>query len=83
MPKPFNPEKPSNFCAFAREQDYAFVWVDTCCIDKSSSAELSEAINSMHAWCQQALVCYGYLYDVTARGTPHSSFQVHQQFSDS
>ena len=25
----------------------AYFWVDTCCIDKSSSAELSEAINSM------------------------------------
>ncbi|ROV87718.1 hypothetical protein VSDG_09744 [Cytospora chrysosperma] len=29
-------------------------WVDTCCIDKSSSAELSEAINSMFKWYQQA-----------------------------
>lgn len=29
-----------------------FFWVDTCCIDKSSSAELSEAINSMFRWYQ-------------------------------
>ncbi|CAI0648253.1 unnamed protein product [Colletotrichum noveboracense] len=26
---------------------YDYIWIDTCCIDKSSSAELSEAINSM------------------------------------
>src|SRR5690242_8820559 len=25
-------------------------WLDTCCIDKSSSSELSEAINSMFQW---------------------------------
>ncbi|KAI1794616.1 heterokaryon incompatibility protein-domain-containing protein [Ganoderma leucocontextum] len=77
------PGKVRDFCVFAREQGYAFVWVDTCCIDKSSSAELSEAINSMYAWYQQASVCYAYLYDVTARGAPHSSFQAHQQLSDS
>lgn len=39
-------------------------WIDTCCIDKSSSAELSEAINSMFKWYQQAEVCYAYLIDV-------------------
>lgn len=39
-------------------------WVDTCCIDKSSSAELSEAINSMFKWYQQAEVCDAYLIDV-------------------
>jgi len=30
-----------------RRPDLDFVWIDTCCINKSSSAELSEAINSM------------------------------------
>ncbi|CAK7208584.1 hypothetical protein SEUCBS140593_000222 [Sporothrix eucalyptigena] len=34
----------------AKEDGHAYIWVDTCCIDKSSSAELSEAINSMFAW---------------------------------
>ena len=77
------PGKVRDFCVFAREQGYAYVWVDTCCIDKSSSAELSEAINSMYTWYQQASVCYAYLYDVTTRGAPHSSFQVHEQFSNS
>jgi hypothetical protein len=35
--------------------------VDTCCIDKSSSAELSEAINSMFAWYRDSAMCYVYL----------------------
>ncbi|KAH4037182.1 hypothetical protein HBI56_167580 [Parastagonospora nodorum] len=41
-----------------------YFWADTCCIDKSSSAELSEAINSMFAWYRKSVVCYAYLWDV-------------------
>jgi len=41
-----------------------YVWVDTCCIDKTSSAELSEAINSMYKWYEDSRVCYAYLSDV-------------------
>ncbi|RDW91549.1 hypothetical protein BP5796_02714 [Coleophoma crateriformis] len=41
-----------------------WAWVDTCCIDKSSSAELSEAINSMFNWYRSAAVCIAYLGDV-------------------
>jgi hypothetical protein len=41
-------------------------WVDTCCIDKSSSAELQEAITSMFDWYRNAVRCYVYLSDVTA-----------------
>jgi hypothetical protein len=41
-----------------------FIWVDTCCIDKTSSAELSEAINSMFRWYQKAEICYAFLSDV-------------------
>ena len=39
-------------------------WIDSCCIDKSSSAELSEAINSMFRWYVSAQICYAYLLDV-------------------
>ena len=42
-----------------------YFWVDTCCIDKSSSAELSAAINSMFRWYRNAKKCYVYLSDVT------------------
>jgi hypothetical protein len=41
-----------------------YIWIDTCCIDKSSSAELSEAINSMYRWYEESEVCYAYLEDV-------------------
>ncbi|KAF2687612.1 kinesin light chain 1 [Lentithecium fluviatile CBS 122367] len=41
-----------------------YFWVDTCCIDKSSSNELSTAINSMFRWYQRASRCYVYLSDV-------------------
>ncbi|UKZ74647.1 hypothetical protein TrVFT333_002317 [Trichoderma virens FT-333] len=43
-----------------------WVWVDTCCIDKSSSAELTEAINSMFRWYKNAAVCHVVLSDVEA-----------------
>jgi hypothetical protein len=42
-----------------------YVWVDTCCIDKTSSAELSESINSMFTWYKNAAICYAYLEDVS------------------
>lgn len=38
-----------------------WAWIDTCCIDKRSSAELSEAINSMFAWYEQSMVCFAFL----------------------
>src|SRR5947207_13360316 len=37
--------------------------VNTDCIDKTSSAELSEAINSMFHWYAASKVCCGYLSD--------------------
>ena len=52
-------------CRIALEQGFEYAWVDTCCIDKSSSAELSEAINSMFAWYRNAAVCYAWLSDYT------------------
>ena len=51
-------------CRQAKLDGYEWVWVDTCCIDKRSSAELSEAINSMYRWYANAKVCYAYLHDV-------------------
>ncbi len=55
------------FCADQAWRDgLQFCWVDTCCIDKSSSAELQEAINSMFHWYRNAERCYVYLADVSA-----------------
>lgn len=43
-----------------------YFWVDTVCIDKTSSAELTEALNSMFRWYQEAVVCYAYMHDVSS-----------------
>lgn len=54
-------------CEVAAADGYEWLWVDTCCIDKTSSAELSEAINSMYRWYYGSAVCYAYLDDVVRR----------------
>ncbi|KAI0648909.1 heterokaryon incompatibility protein-domain-containing protein [Trametes meyenii] len=51
-------------CRMAARAGYDWLWLDTCCIDHHSSAELSEAINSMFSWYTDAQVCYAYLHDV-------------------
>ncbi|KAI6097099.1 heterokaryon incompatibility protein-domain-containing protein, partial [Pisolithus croceorrhizus] len=51
-------------CEQAMKDGHKWLWIDTCCIDKRSSAELSEAINSMYRWYQDARVCYAYLNDL-------------------
>ena len=43
-----------------------YVWVDSCCIDKSSSAELTETINSMFEYYRKAQACYAFISDVSA-----------------
>ncbi|UPK94019.1 hypothetical protein LCI18_004954 [Fusarium solani-melongenae] len=56
-------EKVENFCRIAKKEGFRYGWIDTCCIDKSSSTELSEAINSMYRWYQHADTCFAYLND--------------------
>jgi len=51
-------------CHLARQQHLPYAWVDTCCIDKSSSAELSEAINSMFSWYRESALCIAFLHDL-------------------
>ena len=57
-------KKIADCCALAASDGWDYVWIDTCCINKSSSAELTEAINSMFQWYRKAQVCYAYLADV-------------------
>ncbi|KIN93618.1 hypothetical protein M404DRAFT_35924 [Pisolithus tinctorius Marx 270] len=52
-------------CKQAQKDGLEWVWVDTCCIDKKSSLELSEAINSMYRWYANAKQCYAYIHDTT------------------
>jgi hypothetical protein len=52
----------------AAKDDLQYFWVDTCCINKSDSTELTTAINSMFRWYQNAKKCYVYLADVSTPG---------------
>ncbi|KAH9208012.1 heterokaryon incompatibility protein-domain-containing protein [Leptodontidium sp. 2 PMI_412] len=51
-------------CQLALDRNIEYAWVDTCCIDKSSSAELTEAINSMFRWYKQSHICFVFLSDL-------------------
>lgn len=66
-------------CKEAATRNYEYVWVDTCCIDKSSSAELQEAINSMFRWYACAEICFAFLSDVQW-STDASTFDRSQWF---
>jgi hypothetical protein len=58
------------FCAEQAARDsLQYIWVDTCCIDKSNNTELAEAINSMFRWYREAAKCYVYLSGVSTRNS--------------
>lgn len=59
-------EKVEAFAKYVRENATAieWMWIDTCCINKDSAAELTEAINSMFEWYHHAKLCLAYLVDV-------------------
>ncbi|KAK0653041.1 heterokaryon incompatibility protein-domain-containing protein [Cercophora newfieldiana] len=62
--KPESLEKIRSACKLARSRQHNYIWIDTCCIDKSSSAEISEAVNCMFAWYRAAEICFAYMSDV-------------------
>lgn len=65
-------EKIRGICEIALELGCLYAWVDTCCINKESSAELTESINSMFYWYQKAERCIAYLSDLApAPGSYH------------
>ena len=76
-------EKVKMTCFFALERGFEYVWIDTCCIDKTSSAELSEALNSMYRWYQEAEVCYAYLADVSLSHVNAGTDVANREFQDS
>lgn len=55
-------------CEQAIQDGIKYVWIDTCCIDKTSAVELNEAINSMFRWYERSKVCCTFLSDVGGRG---------------
>jgi hypothetical protein len=65
-------------CIQTKKDHISHVWIDTCAIDKTSSTELQEAINSMYRWYEQSRVCYAFLDDVQAElfsGIPEDELQ--------
>ena len=64
-PRDFMCAKIRRCCELAQRHGYRWVWIDTCCIDKTSSVELSEAINSMFRYYALSRICYAYIRDVT------------------
>ena len=58
------------FCNLVRRLDIGvkYLWIDTCCIDKTNSEELSEAITSMYRWYKQSVLCLAYLSDLKDPG---------------
>ncbi|MCJ1278410.1 hypothetical protein MMC21_006226 [Puttea exsequens] len=75
--------KISGCCSLAASEGWQYVWIDTCCIDKSSSAELSEAINSMYRWYELAQVCYVYLVDISIIDHEAESWLLKPRFAQS
>ncbi|KAI0862608.1 heterokaryon incompatibility protein-domain-containing protein [Xylaria cubensis] len=58
-------------CKIAKAFKMEYLWVDTCCIDKSKSAELNESINSMFSWYERATMCFVYLDDYMPNDKQH------------
>ncbi|KAK4958132.1 hypothetical protein LTR10_004557 [Elasticomyces elasticus] len=67
-------------CKLSRERGLGYTWVDTCCVDKTSSTELSETINSsasvldvagvwltqftVFRWYRESAECYVFMDDL-------------------
>ncbi|KAI0102692.1 HET-domain-containing protein [Nemania sp. FL0031] len=68
----------------AHKSGFKYLWIDSCCIDKNSSAELSEAINSMFNWYKDSTICYAYLSDMHSpggRAEPSVAFEQSRWFT--
>ena len=68
-------QKIERFCAYVRELGFRWAWVDTCCIDKTRSAELSEAVNSMYRWYRKAEACFVYLDNVRCHSNEVTTYK--------
>jgi hypothetical protein len=64
QPDSYGWQKVIRCCDLARSRALGWAWIDTICIDRASSAELSEAINSMYSWYKRSTECYAFLDDV-------------------
>jgi hypothetical protein len=74
-------DKVRGCCLKARTLKLEWAWIDTCCIDKTSSSELSEAINSMFRWYEVANVCLVYLSDLSYKWENDEGFVASRWFT--
>jgi hypothetical protein len=77
-------KKIKSCCQEAASVGFEYVWIDTCCIDKTDQVELTEALNSMFHWYRSAQVCYSYLSDVDSKEDPrakNSKFRTSKWFT--
>lgn len=80
--KPLSWAKIEAACQQAGRDRIGYIWIDTCCIDKRSSAEESEEINSMYRYYQEAKICYAYLARLPHQKDPSfdAAFKGHEWF---
>ncbi|KAH9911279.1 HET-domain-containing protein [Epithele typhae] len=77
------PRKLRMACTLARQHGYAWLWADTCCIDKTSQTELSEALNAMFRFYALSAICYAYLRDVPSDSSAANGVFFHADFTRS
>ncbi|KAI0450966.1 HET-domain-containing protein [Xylaria acuta] len=70
-------------CRVVRQDSLDWLWVDTNCIDKTSSAELTEAMNSMYEWYRESVICHACLSNVSTPRGPEGEQGCWEQFSRS
>ena len=76
LQKPAYQQKVVPVCKKTLQRGIEYVWIDTCCIDKSSSAELQEAVNSMFKWYMHSSICFVYLEDVPSKMDESSNSEI-------
>ncbi|KAH7915572.1 heterokaryon incompatibility protein-domain-containing protein [Hygrophoropsis aurantiaca] len=64
MKAPAGVQKLQHYCCTAAKCGYRWAWSDTCCIDKSSSSETQESINSMFSWYRNSALTIVHLSDM-------------------
>jgi Heterokaryon incompatibility protein (HET) len=73
--------KVAGACKLAKEDGYDWIWIDSCCINKASSSELQETINSMWDFYAQSNICYVYLWDVSDSDSEMQPFHKSEWFT--
>ncbi|KAI1101937.1 heterokaryon incompatibility protein-domain-containing protein [Jackrogersella minutella] len=57
-------------CEIASSTGFEYVWIDTCCINKSDENELTHTLAAMFRYYRDSQACYTYLADVSGDDNP-------------